>query len=311
VDSDCAALLRSQLGIITWDQSGGVGLSSSSLARRVERGELDRILPAVYRHAAAHRSPEQFILAVAAWIGDAGALSHLTSARLSGMERIPDDGLVHVVTPHRSARPHPAVRVARAPLPDEHVVSLGVLRVTSPERTIVDIAAMVSEARLISAIESAFRLSLTTPTSLRGVVAEMGTRGRKHAGRIVRWLDARGGGPALQSELEVVTWRALEASGLPLPVRQHRVQIDSEPFDLDFAWPDEHVAVESDGWSSHGGRLPFDDDRVRRAAIESVGWRIIPVTWTEIHQHRDRFLARVATALRSGPLHSGSQLPVE
>jgi very-short-patch-repair endonuclease len=215
------------------------------------------------------------------------------------MDRIPDDGLVHVVTASRWLSPHPRVRVARAPLPDEHVIEIGLLRVTTPERTIIDCASLLTEARLISAIESAFHRGSTTPERLAEVLCDMGTRGRKGAGRVRRWLDVRGDGPALQRELEVVTARKLFASALPPPTRQHRVYVDGEPYDLDFAWPGRMVALECDGWGSHGGRQAFEADRVRWAAVESGGWRIIPVTWREIRQRPERIPRRVEVALRS------------
>jgi very-short-patch-repair endonuclease len=137
------------------------------------------------------------------------------------------------------------------------------------------------------------------PERLAEVLCDMGTRGRKGAGRVRRWLDVRGDGPALQRELEVVTARKLFASALPPPTRQHRVYVDGEPYDLDFAWPERMVALECDGWGSHGGRQAFESDRVRWAAVESVGWRIIPVTWREIRQRPERILRRVEVALRS------------
>jgi very-short-patch-repair endonuclease len=302
---DVAATVRHQLGIVGRRQVRSLGLADDAVTRRCASGELERVLPATYRHHAAHRDASQFTIAVATWLGDAGALSHLTAARVRGVERIPEDGLVHVVTPHRWLSPHAGVRVARAPLPDEDVSLVGVLRVTTIERTLIDSAALLTEVRLVSAIESAFHQGVTDPVRLEAKLVEMGTRGRKHAGRIRRWLELRGDGPALQSELEVAAARILSTSGLPVPTRQHRVVVDGTPYDLDFAWPEEMVALECDGWSAHGGRLAFDADRVRRGAVESLGWRVIPGTWIEVHRHPERLIRRIREALRTArrPLH--------
>ena len=67
-------------------------------------------------------------------------------------------------------------------------------------------------------------------------------------------------------------------ASLPQCVRQHWVLANGSRYRLDFAWPDERVAVECNGWEFHG-RERFDHDGERSADLASAGWRVIPVTW--------------------------------
>ena len=53
--------------------------------------------------------------------------------------------------------------------------------------------------------------------------------------------------------------------------------------ELDFAYPPERVAIECDGWESHGlDRQGFEGDRVRDADLVAAGWVVLRFTWRQI-----------------------------
>ena len=79
-------------------------------------------------------------------------------------------------------------------------------------------------------------------------------KGRCGIPRVRSALVTRRGEAALESRLEVKVRRLLFRSGLPRPVRQHRVVLDGNPYRIDFAWPDRLVAVEAEGRAADGGR---------------------------------------------------------
>jgi very-short-patch-repair endonuclease len=112
-----------------------------------------------------------------------------------------------------------------------------------------------------------------------------------------RILDRRCEGAALESRLEVKVWRLLLRSGLPKPARQHRVELDGRRYRLDFAWPSFRVAVEADGFTTHGGRQAFNADRRRIAILGSAGWRVVPVTWDDATARGDEWLAALGRTL--------------
>jgi very-short-patch-repair endonuclease len=101
------------------------------------------------------------------------------------------------------------------------------------------------------------------------------------------------------SALELVMARLLQRFGLP-PAVFHAVILG---YELDFAYPHERVAIECDGWESHGlDRRGFETDRVRDAALIAAGWVVLRFSWQQITRRpawvadtiRATLLARVA-----------------
>jgi very-short-patch-repair endonuclease len=289
-------LVRMQLGLISRRQARTAGADDGWLARSVGSGELDLILPTVFRHRAALRTLSQLTLGVSLWLDGRGAVGSTTAARLMGLDRIPDESFVRV-RGSVSRSPSSDVLVVRSPLAPHHVAAVGKVVVTSPARTLCDLAGDVNALRLHSAMESAFRMGLCTPEDVEAVATDMGPRGWKGRGRVLRWLDDRSGSAAMDSELELRTWRLLVGSGLELPVRQHPVTVDGDTYLLDFAWPARRLALECEGRRYHDIGDPFEPDRVRRAALASVGFRVLPATWREVTRHGDRLIDRVRAAI--------------
>jgi very-short-patch-repair endonuclease len=83
-----------------------------------------------------------------------------------------------------------------------------------------------------------------------------------------------------------------------LPERQHRVEVDGRQYRLDFAWPPALVALEADGYATHGGRLSFERDHRRLAALTSAGWRVLAVTWEQISREPDRVIRQLGAMLQ-------------
>jgi very-short-patch-repair endonuclease len=82
-------------------------------------------------------------------------------------------------------------------------------------------------------------------------------------------------------------------AGLPQPVSQHAIG----RYRLDFAWPELRVAVETDGWATHGRRQAFEDDRARDAFLLAAGWRVLRVTYRQLRQHPTLVAAQLSAVL--------------
>jgi very-short-patch-repair endonuclease len=65
---------------------------------------------------------------------------------------------------------------------------------------------------------------------------------------------------------------------LPCPLVNQRL----EGFEVDFSWPRARLVAETDGWAAHGHRGAFERDRVRDAALQVAGWRVIRITWRRL-----------------------------
>ena len=71
-----------------------------------------------------------------------------------------------------------------------------------------------------------------------------------------------------------------------------------QPGRMDFAFPECGLAIEADGFESHGEREAFERDRVRNARLAALGWRIVPVTWRQLDEQPKQVLQRIHEALR-------------
>jgi very-short-patch-repair endonuclease len=64
---------------------------------------------------------------------------------------------------------------------------------------------------------------------------------------------------------------------------------------VDFAWPEQKVAVEYEGvW--HGERQNVAKDRRRLNKLTAAGWRVVFVTAADLH-HPEELIVRIADAL--------------
>ena len=88
-----------------------------------------------------------------------------------------------------------------------------------------------------------------------------------------------------ESALETLVLQVLADAGLPMPTLQLVVR-DGDRFvaRLDFAYRDERVAIEADGYRYHDGRRAFDADRARANELQSLGWRVLQVTSKHIER---------------------------
>jgi very-short-patch-repair endonuclease len=170
--------------------------------------------------------------------------------------------------------------------------------ITTPARTLIDLAGVLDEEDLEAAVECAFRRRLVSERALHRRLAELGGSGRRGTSALRRISQGRGDNAALESRLEVEVWRLLVRSGLPKPIRQHHVVADGRRYRLDFVWPNLRVAVEADGFATHGTRRRvFHSDRVRAASLVSHGWRVVPVTWEDVKQRPDEWVGGLGRTL--------------
>jgi len=82
-------------------------------------------------------------------------------------------------------------------------------------------------------------------------------------------------------------------AGLPQPRTQYRLG----PYRLDFAWPELKVAVETDGWGTHGRRQGFEDDRAMDSRLLARGWRVVRVTYRRLRREPAAVVAELAAVL--------------
>jgi very-short-patch-repair endonuclease len=94
----------------------------------------------------------------------------------------------------------------------------------------------------------------------------------------------RGIKPALtRSELEDVFLTVLETHGLPRPEVNVDLRLGDRFIEADFLWREQRLIVEVDGHGTHGTRAAFERDRERDRILQAHGWRVVRITWRQLH----------------------------
>jgi very-short-patch-repair endonuclease len=257
------ALARRQHGIVTVAQLLEAEFTRSAVSHRVRRCWLVAVFRGVYQVGPV-RAPRG--LEMAAVLATGGVLSHHSAAAVWGIR--PHDGDVHVSVSGRDQRPRPGLRIHRS-LSLNAAVQDG-LPLTTPTRTIHDLAACLPQHELDRAVEQAQILHLATRDE---IAAELPRRGRR-ALQAALADEPR----VTRSEAERRLLALIKAARLPRPDTNVRV----EGYEVDLFWADQRLVVEIDGYAYHGTRQAFERDRARDAALQAAGYRVVRLTWRQI-----------------------------
>jgi very-short-patch-repair endonuclease len=265
-----------------------LGLSVDAIEGRVKRGSLRTVHRGVYAvgHLALTRNG-RFMAAVLA-CGDGSALSHLSAAVLWRI--LEGEGQDIHVTAERERKCRGVV-VHRAPLQGERIRRLGIV-VTTPARTIVDLADVVPRRRILErAIDEAEYLRL----DWSGAAPR---RGRKGSGLLSSVLALHTpGSTRTLSELEELFLALCERRGFPRP----EVNCCIEGYVCDFVWRDQRLIVETDGKQAHGTARARERDAVRDAELQLAGWMVMRVSYVRLLNDPDGVAAQVGKVLKPAP----------
>ena len=181
--------------------------------------------------------------------------------------------------------------VHHAPLGGERVRRQGIV-VTTPARTIVDLADVVTNRRTLErAIDEADYLRLDwTDAAPRG--------GRKGTGLLSSVLAAHEpGSTRTRSQFEEDFLAFCDECGVPRPEVNYRI----EGYVCDFVWERHRVIVETDGRQAHDTRRARERDPIRDAELQLAGWRVLRITWMRFLKKREAVAELIAKALTPGP----------
>lgn len=249
-----------------------------SISRGIESGKLIVVHTGVY--AVGYLRPEAVGRAAAAVLtcGSAAALSHSSAAALWGIRarwELPVE--VSVAADRR----RPGIRIHRSStLTGRDVRRHLRIRVTSPARTLLDIAPRLNEHQLARAVNDARLQAHLRPTEL----GELLERLPHHPGApALRELAHTGQAPT-RSTFEDSFLEFCRRFGLPTP----RVNTRVAGFEVDALFACERVIVELDGYEFHHSKASFERDRERDAATLATGRVTVRVTWERLTGARGR-----------------------
>lgn len=167
--------------------------------------------------------------------------------------------------------------------------------VTTPTRTLLDLAHVVSTRELERAFEESHVRRLVDRRRLEALLAR--TPGR-HGTAALRALLERQRGPTLtRSEAEERMLALVRAAHLPRP----RVNARVKGREVDLLWDAQQLVVEVDGYAYHSSQAAFERDRLRDAELGAAGFRVMRVTWRALVDEPHAVVARLAAALAQLP----------
>jgi very-short-patch-repair endonuclease len=256
--------------------------------------------PRVLRSATAMVTP--LLLAQAALLdigGDAMVARSSAAAlwQLPGFELTP----VHVVRSRNpGVRASELCRLHTSGCIDErHVTVLDGLRVTTPIRTLVDLAGVIHPARTELLLDRAWSRGLVSWETLHRTLDELGTRGRAGIS-VLRALS--GSRPAdyrpPESNLEARANRLLIEDGQRPLERQVDLGDGEWIGRVDLFDRDCRLVVEIQSELYHLSVSDQRRDERRRVRLAAAGWRVIEIREFVLWHRRDEFVDAVRAARR-------------
>ena len=288
-----------QQGVVSWSQLRRLGFTQNAVRHRCDDGRLYRVQPKVYSLVPSLRTAAARAMAALLSCGPDAALSHRAAAAVWDLGPWPS-GAVDVSV-RRNRKPHRGIRVHV--VRDLEIVTHDGFAVTTPTRTLTDIAGTEPPPRVERAYEQADRLKL-----LDVDVLERECAGRRGSRVLNRLIDEGREAPPSKNELERALLDVCRAHNIPLPSLNVVVQGE----EVDAYWPEYDLVAELDSWEWHRTRERFENDRRRDAHLARHGIRVLRFTWRQVTgQAREvaEAIGSSSTALSRGSSAGGSWPP--
>jgi hypothetical protein len=276
LDGIVASIAGRQHGNVARRQLLAAGIAEGWIERRIAKGSLIPVFPGVYRVGHAAPSMEADYMAAVLACGDGAELAGRAAACLLGLIRgIPapepeviarNQRRIAGITIHRERAGDPRDRMTWKEIP-----------VTTPARTLVDLAASFSDGALARAVHQAGVLHRTQPDEIEEVLQRKPNAKGAATLRHILW----GHGGLILSKLEKAFIRLLEANRLPLPLTNRLAGGRL----VDCRWPEHKLTVELDSYRYHRSRHAWEQDRMRERQAYARGDQFRRFTWGDVVEH--------------------------
>lgn len=290
------AIAARQHGVVSVAQAAEVGIDRRRLNRLRAAGLLVRLQPDVFAVAAPAPGRWQAVWAAVLQVGPPSIASHESSLFAHGVSHVPFVPAVSVAPggPHSGH----GIRIHRVcDLLPSHLTQVDGLPVTTLERSVIDVASVLSRRWLEDLVDRlTIRERRTSIGALARTLRQVNRRGRRHVGRLDVVLDARlPGEPAPRSALERDADLLLARSSLlPAPVCEYPLPGRGPgPGLVDRAWPEARLIFEIDGRRWHSREADMAKDRARDRAAAAAGWLTLRVLDEEVNSVGEAVLADI------------------
>ena len=283
-DKRIAALATGQLGAFSRAQANDIGLSDRQLRSRVTSGILIQTGPNAFRVAGAPTSLQteltDLVLDVDAPVWVCGP----TAAALHGFDGFVLRRPFHIAVPRERAVRRWNAIVHRyeliEPIDQE---AWRFLPITSPARTLIDLARRASGEELARAVDSAIRDGMVVERTLHERIVALRSQGRFGLPLLAEVLAGnevtRGG----HSWLEREYLRLLDRAGLPKPeMQQVLTRAGDRLVRVDCVFPGTNVVVELLGYRFHRSKREMERDAQRANALLGQGFQPYQFTYGQV-----------------------------
>jgi len=290
-DHAIAAIADRQGGVIARTQLAGLDLSVSAIDRRVRAGRLHPLHRGVYSvgHRVIGADGRRWAAVLAC--GPGSVVSHASAATAWAI-RMSASAIVDVTVHATGRMKRPGIRLHwRREVPADEVTTLDGLPITTPARTLLDLAATgLRDRKLEAAVDRADQLRLVDFAELQRLLARYpGRPGTPSLNAVL----ARYQPADTRSELEEIVVELCDAYGLPRPkgncVIEGKVR--------DFYWPRAGLVVEADSYTWHRSPSALNDDRERDVELTLAGYRVLRFTWEQVTRRREYVARAIVRAL--------------
>jgi very-short-patch-repair endonuclease len=207
-------------------------------------------------------------------MGPESVLSHRAAAAHWGLR--PYNGVEVILERRRHSRR--GIVVHQLTLRADEITSERGVPITTPHRTLFDLAAVLPRANVERAIHQAELRRLYDRLSLPDLLDRYPSR---RGSATIRAILQDGVSPT-RSDLEADFLAFLRAAGLPSPAVNAPLLIHGVPIEGDCVWRDARLIVELDGRATHGTPAAFESDRARDRKLQALGWRTARITWRQL-----------------------------
>jgi len=167
------------------------------------------------------------------------------------------------------------------------------MRVTSPARTLLDLAAVLPEPALRRAARQAQAERRVNVRQLREILA----RSNGHHGVSALRAIVDDGPSPTRSDLEDALLDLLDDAGIERPEVNAPLRLDGRRIVPDYLWRARRLAIEADSRRWHDDPLTRRNDADKQAILEASDYRVLRITDHQIADRPQQTLARVRAAL--------------
>jgi hypothetical protein len=289
-DDRLRALASTQHGLVAKRQAADLGFSPDAIRHRLARGEWSLVTPRVLRVTGSPALDAQRLMTALLHTGPDAHLSHPTALACWGVPGFPLFP-VHVIRCRagRTQRVRDWFVHTTTDLGDQHITVLDGMPITTPIRSVFDIAARAHPNRVERALDTCWNRGLITYALLHRTVDELGGRGRPGSSLFRELAATR---PASfrppESRTEARLNELLVRDGQKPLVRQLDIGDDEHWLvRLDLTAPEVLLLVDVQSQLFHGSVLDRRLDAERLERLRTAGWQTLEI-WESAVWERPR-----------------------